>query len=124
MDVIAYHRSCPHCGCDLKPNALGPDTPPWRCDECHTSWWVAELSQYARQHYNPHKLDWGHRGSEPHLKIRAQVAAELEVAIKRGVSLRREQLGLVLPRTLDALMRRGLHISKDFLQEMQAQVTT
>lgn len=120
MDEVFYHRVCIADGYPLAPNAAGPQTAPWRCDECHTSWWVAELTREAHDAWRLNQGDFGHRGSETYKAIRAAVAIEVEAAMKRGVSLRREQLGLVAPRTIQALLKRGHVIEKGFEAEMRA----
>lgn len=116
--VEHYHMLCPRDGSQLLPNAGGPDTPPWRCDECHLSWWVAELSQEARKHYRREQQDWGHMGSAGHKAVREAVHDEMEVAAVRGVSLRREQLGLFSKHTIDLLLERH-HVTSHFHEQMR-----
>lgn len=116
----AYHRSCPRCGCQLLPNLGDPLTPPWRCDECRTSYWVAELSQEARLSYRVAQRDFGHAGSASHREVRRAVGSEREEAIRRGVSIRHDQLGLFKRETLVKLLRSGLVISRAFEHEIKA----
>jgi hypothetical protein len=117
----AYFKTCPHCGGQLQPNASGPEIPPWRCDDCLVFYWVAELSQEARASYRPAQMDWGHRGSAAHLAVREAVRIEAEQACLRGVSVRREQLGLLDKRSVSGLLRRGHVIRPDFEHELRQQ---
>lgn len=115
MEEVAYHRSCPWCGGNLEANCAAPDTPPWRCDACHWAFWVAQLTPEARNEARPHCFDWGPGHHEATKKIHAAVDAErLEAAI-RGVSVRREQFGLLRKEDVAALVARH-HVSPHFAQ--------
>lgn len=122
MAEQAYLRTCPADGAPLVPNTDRPEIPPWRCDECHHSYWVAELTTYARLAYRRPQRDFGHLGSKTHKTIRAEVLAELEAACHRGLSVRREQLGLLRPRTMENLLLRGHPIHPEFEALMRAQL--
>ncbi len=113
-----YHQSCVRCGQQLTPNVSGPETPPWRCDHCHLSWWVAELSTHARLHYRSSQQDWGVGSSEHHKSVREEVRKEQEEAARRGISLRREQLGHVSKKTLHSLAKHH-RISSHFAAMMK-----
>ena len=123
MAEQAYLRSCPADGNPLVPNIDRPEIPPWRCDECHHSYWVAELTQSARDAYRRPQRDYGHLGSKTHKAVRAAVLAELEQACRRGVSLRREQIGLLRPRTIESLLKRGHRLDPEFEAQMRAQLS-
>jgi DNA-directed RNA polymerase subunit M/transcription elongation factor TFIIS len=106
MTETAHHKTCPRCGGILHPNIAGPETPPWRCDECHKSYWVAQLTQEARQHFRHAQHDYGWLGSPGHTLVHEAIEVEMREAAARGVSLRREQIGLIGKAELKALMER------------------
>jgi hypothetical protein len=101
-----YHVLCLKCGGDLTAYAGSPDIPPWWCEDCRLFYWTAELTQEARAAYRKEMHDFGHPGSTEHKAVREAVHAEAELAAVRGISLRREQLGLVSKPTLRALIKR------------------
>ena len=121
MDEVAYHRTCPICGRGLAPNMDGPWTPPWRCDECHVSWWVAELSVSARLAFRKAQHDWGFPGQPGHESVNDQRDSEMQDANHRGVSLRREQLGLIPASVHAALLKRHPKIHPEFAAAMRQQ---
>ena len=121
MTETAYLRRCPICGRNLLPNSDGWWVPPWKCDECRQSWWVAELTQEARRHFRRDQRDFGVLGSAGYLVVRTAVDAEMEEAEARGVSVRREQLGILPRETLSGLMIRHPLIHKDFVVHMKQQ---
>lgn len=115
MEEIAYHRSCPFCGGNVDANCAAPDTPPWRCAACLWSFWVAQMTPEARCSVRPSRLDWGEGHHEATKKIHADVEAERLAAHVRGVSVRREQLGLVNKDDLALLLKRH-HLSPHFAE--------
>lgn len=122
MDEVSYHRTCPICGVSLSVNADGPWTPPWRCDPCRQSWWVSELTQEARACFRREQCDFGWGGTKGEKAVRQAVRVECEQAAVRGVSLRREQLGLVSGEILTGLLARHPKILPAFGQQMTMQV--
>jgi len=117
-----YFRGCPICGQELQANAHAPEIAPWRCDECRRSWWVAELTMEARQHFQLHRRDFGYQGTPGHEMVAAGVLAERVAANGRGVSVRRDQLGLVHRDVLAGLLARHPNIHSNFADEMKMQV--
>ncbi|MDE2096452.1 MAG: hypothetical protein KGL39_04340 [Patescibacteria group bacterium] len=88
--MLGYLDTCLKCGQRLVACALGPDTAPYLCVDCHQGWFVAELSEWARSRYRPEHGDFGL--GTPAKAIRSAVEAELEEARTRGTSLREDQL--------------------------------
>ena len=78
--------TCLKCGGDLTPTALGPQSAPYVCLECHHAYFAAELSQEARPHFRKDQHDFGRHTPV----IRDQVRVELEAAHARGTSAREE----------------------------------
>jgi hypothetical protein len=102
----------------LSPSASNAGTPPWWCPPCRVYYWVAELSQQARESYRYGRHDFGYQNEPGFQAVRAAVENELAEAKDRGVSLRREQIGLVPPATLDALLAR-FKVRPDFADLMR-----
>lgn len=119
MSTVAYHRHCPICGAALVPNATNPYTAPWRCDVCLISWWVSELTQEARAAFRVRQEDWGTLNSASHKAVRAAVHEELARALIRGTSVRQDQLGLIPPATLTAILRQ-FNINPSFVTAIKA----
>jgi len=123
MAEQAYHRTCLVCGATLQPNAHGPETAPWRCDICCRSYWVAELTQEGRRHFRREQRDFGWGGTPGEVGVRTERDAEVREARARGVSLRREQLGLVSRDVIERLLARHHgRIGSKFEAEMRRQV--
>jgi hypothetical protein len=119
----AYHRECLRCGGSLYPVAQGPEIPPWVCPECLVFYWVAELTQEARQSYRHAQHDFGWLGTPEHTAVERAKATEREKALLRGVSVRQEQLGLVPKEDLKALHRRHQgRLSTNFEGHLQQQL--
>lgn len=119
MPEQPYIQSCPRCGGPLAPNASGPHTAPWRCDECRQSYYAAELTQDARAAYRMAQRDYGTLGSPAQRQVATAVREETHAAAARGTSLRRDQLGLVTPETMDALLS-GFAVHPSFAAQMRA----
>jgi|SRR5580658_1199480 hypothetical protein len=98
--------ACLICGGVLDPNAGPPETPPWRCDECCWSWWVAELLPEAVKIFRRERYDFGDGGTPGYRAVRRAVEIEAELAQIRGVSVRPDQLDLIAPETLRGLLSR------------------
>ena len=96
--------ACLICGGVCSPNAGPPETPPWRCDECLWSWWVAELEAF--RDFRRERYDFGDGGTPAHIAVRAAVFLEAELAQIRGVSVRHDQLDLIAPEILAGLLGR------------------
>jgi hypothetical protein len=63
-------------------------------------------------------MDWGPLSSKSHKAVREAVRIEIEAAHARGVSVRREQLGLIPGTSLTALMKRH-HVAEGFAPAMR-----
>jgi hypothetical protein len=122
MDEVAYHRTCPICGGVLLPNAGPPTVAPWRCDQDLISWWVAELTPAARQVFRVREVGWGARSSRSYKEVRRAVLLEREEAIRRGSSLRREQIGLVSPMAIKGLLRLGLPLAREHREALKGRL--
>ena len=122
MAEESYFRLCLRCGGHLSPVATGPTIPPWMCEQCNIYYWVAELVPEARQSYRYESWDYGEPTSDSHRSIRAAVDNEMQEASHRGVSIRREQLGLISKESLKAVMatQKG-RIHPDFEAHMKQQ---
>lgn len=105
---MSYRTDCPKCGRTLAPTALGPDTAPWLCNDCHRGFWAAELTVQARSLYRQRFHDFGL--GRPGLAVRAAVVAEHGGAMDRGTSLRPDQLPLAHKDHLSGLR----DVSEDF----------
>lgn len=101
MPPPTYLLSCPGCGQQLQPVALGPQHAPWACITCRHGYFVAELTASARAAFRPRQFDFGF--GKPAQKIAIAVEAELSEALTRGTSLREDQLGLVALSVLSAM---------------------
>lgn len=123
MSEISYHQNCPSCGGPLQPNAMGPQTPPWRCDECLVSWWASELTPVALQAFRRERWDWGDGGTVGHSEVREAVRVEAEKAAMRGVSLREEQIELVHPDVHKGLLNRA-KIAPGFADKMRTHLAS
>lgn len=117
-----YLRTCHICGQELVPSAHGPSTPPWQCLECHHAWWTSELSQEARQAFQPNRRDFGYKGTPQDSWVAGQRSQEMAEALHRGVSLRPDQLGLVHHDLLHSLLQRFPDMHADFANHIRAQV--
>lgn len=52
--TATVRTDCPNCGAQLaQVTAPGPDTPPYVCGLCRLGWWCSELSDTARQAWQP-----------------------------------------------------------------------
>lgn len=117
-----YLRDCPRCGGELEANVSAPTAPPWRCPHCFVSWWVAELAPGARRSFRLAQHDWGSRSSESYKAVRRAVAREQEEAVRRGTSLRREQVGLASPRAIKGLLRLRLPLAPEHEAQLRERI--
>lgn len=119
-DPIGYRTDCPKCGRPLQPVALGPDTAPWLCNECHRGFWSAELTDIARGRYRPRHHDWGL--GTPATAIRHSVQTEWLHAHVRGASLRPDQLRSSHIDHLVGLRDCGIQMAADFTEALHAEI--
>lgn len=111
-----YVLACPSCGGGLEPHAGEPDSAPWTCHHCHYGFWVAELTQAARQLYRARFNDFGW-GPEA-LALKDECYAERDAARERGTSCLPEHLGLLTREHLDFLHKR-FPLSDDFRERVR-----
>ena len=93
MTQPTYRVTCPLDKLTLLPVVLGPDSAPWFCVGCRTSYWAAELSETARKQYRPAVRDFGY--GAPLEQLQRDVEAEIAEAVIRGTSCREDQIGLL-----------------------------
>jgi hypothetical protein len=98
-----YLTSCPNCGQQLQPVALGPDSAPWACHTCRLSFWVAELSTAARAAWWPSVQS--HDPAVRQATIGPALAAEISAAYARGTSALPEHLPVLPAATLATLAK-------------------
>ena len=51
--------TCPNCGGDLAAIDPTPATPPYACFTCCRGWWNAELTEAARESWDPTTRTFG-----------------------------------------------------------------
>lgn len=92
---------CPTCGQQLSPHVGMPESPPWVCHVCRHMYWVCELHGDARAKFRPAFRDFGYGAHNDKLKMDREI--EYRDAIKRGCSVREDQLGMLSSDELVAL---------------------
>lgn len=113
-------RRCPHCGNELTPIALGPDTAPWLCAGCHRGYFNAELTSEARARYRPAARDYG--TGKGKVAIRQAVELEVQAARLRGTSALPEHLPfLTVPNLRGVANLRG--VQPDMAKAITAELT-
>ncbi len=119
MTALSYQTTCPKCGAQLQPVALGPHTAPWLCAGCHRGFWACELSSYARSVYRSDKDDWGFGQSRQ--SIQTEVEVEQSQALLRGTSLREDQIGVAHVDVITSLANR-MGIAFSFASLLKAEL--
>lgn len=115
---------CPNCGRSLVPVALDPQSAPWMCPSaggCGRGWWAREIAPDAASAWRSAQHDFGFGVFAQ--TLRRDVKAEHAAAHERGVSVREDQLPLLDPAALAALLAVwGPRVDAAFLALVQAAV--
>lgn len=113
VSAPTYLTSCLICGGPLGPVLSSPVHAPWVCPVCCHAWWVCELQARDGWERARRAFGWKARaGMEDGLK------REMGEAVRRGCSVRSDQVGLLSVSQLEHLVKVSRH--KAFVAEVEA----